>query len=185
MRDDRRFVVVSGLPGSGKSTLGRTIATALARPFIDKDDFLERSLERHATVDAELRFRLSRDADDEMRSAAEASQGAVLVSFWRREEVSPTAGTPTEWLRALPNVVEVYCTCSVAAAADRFLSRARHHGHGDAARSRADLVRQFDALVALGPIGLGSVIPVDTEQRVDIDALLGALAALGARSAPP
>jgi hypothetical protein len=73
----------------------------------------------------------------------------------------------------------VYCTCSVATAADRFLSRTRHHGHGDTTRSRADLVRQFDALVALGPIGLGSVIQVDTEQQVDIDALL---ADLGSRS---
>ena len=179
MKDDRRFVVISGLPGSGKTTLGRAIATPLALPLIDKDDFLEKSLERHATVDAELRFRLSRDADDEMRREAEASQGAVLVSFWRREELSPTAGTPTDWLRALPNVVEVYCTCSVATAADRFLSRTRHRGHGDTTRSRADLVRQFDALVALGPIGLGSVIQVDTEQQVDIDALL---ADLGSRS---
>ena len=35
------FVVVSGLPASGKSTLSRRLATALSLPMLDKDDILE------------------------------------------------------------------------------------------------------------------------------------------------
>jgi shikimate kinase len=34
------FVVISGLPRSGKTTLGRRLAPALNLPFIDKDDIL-------------------------------------------------------------------------------------------------------------------------------------------------
>jgi gluconate kinase len=39
------FVVISGLPGSGKTTLGRGLASALQLPFIDKDDILNRLFE--------------------------------------------------------------------------------------------------------------------------------------------
>jgi dephospho-CoA kinase len=41
----RLFVVVSGLPGSGKTTLGRRLAPALDLPLIDKDDILNRLFE--------------------------------------------------------------------------------------------------------------------------------------------
>ena len=45
----KRFVVVSGLPASGKSTLGRALAAAWALPFIDKDEILEALFEREGT----------------------------------------------------------------------------------------------------------------------------------------
>jgi cytidylate kinase len=173
--DERRFVVVSGLPGSGKSSLGRAIAPRLGSSFIDKDDFLERLLDGFASVDSDLRFRLSRQADDEMRNVAERSSAAVLVSFWRHEELSATAGTPTAWLRSLPNVVEVYCECSADVAAKRFLGRRRHEGHGDRARNRGEIARRFEALAALGPVGLGTVFRVDTEHSVDVDDLVAKL----------
>ena len=174
----RRFVVVSGLPGSGKSTLARQIAPPLRLQLIDTDDFLEMLLDRYTTVDSALRFRLSRQADDDMRTAAEASSGAVLVSFWRREELSATAGTPTGWLRSLPNVVEVHCACSPAIAEQRFLARRRHPGHGDATRDRDDVAAQLEAIAALGPLALGSVVRVDTEDVVDVEALIAELSYL-------
>jgi predicted kinase len=37
-----RFVVLTGLPASGKSTLGTAIAAALALPLIDTDRFFAR-----------------------------------------------------------------------------------------------------------------------------------------------
>jgi hypothetical protein len=39
------FVVISGLPGSGKTTLGRRLAPILNLPLIDKDDILNRLFE--------------------------------------------------------------------------------------------------------------------------------------------
>ncbi|MGB3618678.1 MAG: shikimate kinase [Catalinimonas sp.] len=36
-----RHVYLVGLPGSGKSTLGRALAAALERPFVDLDDVIE------------------------------------------------------------------------------------------------------------------------------------------------
>jgi len=39
------FVMVSGLPASGKTTLARRLAPALDRPVIDKGDILDRLFE--------------------------------------------------------------------------------------------------------------------------------------------
>ena len=38
----RRIVLVSGAPGSGKTTLGQPLAAALGMPFISKDAIKER-----------------------------------------------------------------------------------------------------------------------------------------------
>ena len=37
----RLLVVVSGLPASGKTTVGRALSHGLSLPLIDKDDILE------------------------------------------------------------------------------------------------------------------------------------------------
>jgi hypothetical protein len=42
---DRTFVVVSGLPASGKTTLARRLADGLGLPLLDKDDILDRLFE--------------------------------------------------------------------------------------------------------------------------------------------
>ncbi|SED18936.1 shikimate kinase [Streptomyces sp. TLI_105] len=39
--NDKAFVIVSGLPASGKTTLGRRLATGLGLPLVDKDAILE------------------------------------------------------------------------------------------------------------------------------------------------
>lgn len=90
------FVVMSGLPGSGKTTLGRQLGAALGLDVLDKDDFLEAHFADYAEIDSTLRSTLSRLADAELQERALSASSAVLVSFWRREQVSSTAGTPTE-----------------------------------------------------------------------------------------
>jgi hypothetical protein len=97
------FVVMSGLPGSGKTTMGRQLGAALGLDVLDKDDFLEAHFADYAEIDSTLLSTLSRHGDAELRERALSASSAVLVSFWRREQVSNTAGTPTEWLRNLPN----------------------------------------------------------------------------------
>ena len=167
MPDDRHFVVVTGLPGSGKSTLARNLSPLLGIELIDKDDFLEQRLDEYASVDATLRSTLSRKADEDMRVRAEASNGAVLVSFWRRDELSEASGTPTRWLFDLPNVVEVHCQCDPNTAVERFRSRRRHEGHGDETRSPDTLISQFETLARLGSVGVGKLVVVDTEIQID------------------
>jgi hypothetical protein len=172
------FVVMSGLPASGKSTLGRRLSGALDLPLIDKDDLLEQRFRSEATVAPAERARLSRLADVDFERAGLASRGAVLVSFWRRAEVSTTSGTPIEWLASLPDMVEVHCVCPPATAVARFLARSRHAGHGDGRASGTELLCQFQALERLGPLGLAPVVVVDSERQPNMAAVLDAVRAL-------
>src|ERR1700754_1620515 len=56
------FIVISGLPGSGKTTLGRHPALALGLPLLDKDAILERLFESKGVRDLEWRRALSRES---------------------------------------------------------------------------------------------------------------------------
>jgi glucokinase len=57
------FVVISKLPGSGKTTLARRLAPALNLPVIDKDDILTRFFESKGIGDVAWRRALSRESD--------------------------------------------------------------------------------------------------------------------------
>jgi adenylate kinase len=168
-----RFVVMSGLPGSGKTTVGRQLARALGLSMLDKDEILESLFDSLGVGDAEWRNRLSRSADEVLQRLAVQSAGAVLISFWRHPQVTGESGTPTGWLRFLPGkVVEAHCVCPPAIAAERFLARKRHDGHLDRDKRKEDLVAAFEQLAAHGPLGLESLVKVDTAQVVDFDSVL-------------
>ena len=80
------FVVVSGLPGAGKSTIGRVLADQLQVPCLDKDDFLDRLLKNSSDPQRE-RATLSRSADAlfaiEQRKAGGRSCTCLLLATSR------------------------------------------------------------------------------------------------------
>jgi len=170
------FVVFSGVPGSGKSTVARKLAPRLSLPVLDKDDFLDELFKERGAGDAAWRSALSREADARFVRTAWELPGACLVSWWRNYKVSETTGTPVEWLSNLrAPLVEVHCRCRVETAVDRFLARERHPGHLDASRTRTSLITQFNAFDAAGPIACGPLLVLDTEQDVNPDAVLDQL----------
>ena len=169
----RRFVIVSGLPASGKSTVGHVIANGLGLPLLDKDVVLESLFERIPPTDANGRNDLSRLADEVFRARALVAAGGVLVSWWRHPRSAAESGTPTQWLASLPGaLVEVHCLCAPLVAARRFVARTRHPGHLDGRRSCAQLLVQFNDHAVYGPLGLGSVIEIRTDEAVNKSALL-------------
>jgi hypothetical protein len=169
----RRFVVISGLPGSGKTTLARRLSPVLNLPLIDKDEILDRLFESKGTGDAAWRRSLSRESDTIFEAEAKASSlGAILVSFWRQTGMPADSGTPTEWLLDLSKeVVHVHCLCDPEIAAGRFFRRQRHPGHLDGSASYAEVLADLQALARLKPLEIGQMpmIAVDTstEPRVD------------------
>jgi hypothetical protein len=170
------FVVISGLPGSGKTTLGRRLAPLLNLPLIDKDDILTRLFESTGVGNAGWRRTLSRESDVILQQEASSSSGAILVSFWRLPGMPSDAGTPTDWLDAPSHhVVNVHCGCELEAAASRFLQRQRHPGHLDGESSSAEVLPSLRKLSQLPPLDIGSRIHVDTSQEPNLSAVVRAI----------
>ncbi|MES2948311.1 MAG: AAA family ATPase [Pseudomonadota bacterium] len=172
----KRFIVVTGLPASGKTTIGAAIASALGLPLLDKDVILESLFETEGVGDEVWRSRLSRAADGLLHNQALASQGAVIASWWRHPLSTSSSGAAPDWLAALPgDVVELYCRCSPRSAVERFFARQRHMGHLDGLKSRPQELAKFQQFAAHGALGLRRVVELDTERPTDLVALLRAL----------
>ena len=168
-----RYVVLSGLPASGKSTLAQVLSQGLSLPLLDKDQFLEALFDSKGIGDSRWRRHLSQEADASFRRHAEQAAGAVLTSWWKHPQSNSDSGTLTDWLYLLPGFkVEVHCRCSAQAAAARFLTRKRHPGHLDDRWSYPELVANFDLQASLGPLRLGSLVEVSTEDHPDIPDLI-------------
>ena len=109
----RRLVVLTGLPASGKSTIGRVLAEHLGAPFFDKDAFLEALFETQGSGDVECRQRLSRKADVDFQEAVRSEPLAVAASWWRHPRATSVSGTEAWWLQDwVTRTVEVPCACS-------------------------------------------------------------------------
>lgn len=147
------FVVVSGLPASGKTTLACELAPRLGMPAFDKDSFLESLFSSSQAPTLEARAPLSRVADAALETAALTAGAAIVTSWWRHPMALSRSGTPTAWLQSRgAAVVEVHCHCPASVALSRFIARQRHPGHADSQRDREELARQFEAASAWGPL---------------------------------
>jgi len=123
----RVLVVVSGLPGSGKTTLARQIAPALGLPLISKDVIKEALFDVLGTGDLDWSRRLGAASHKIMYALAADSAGAVLEShFWHgvSEPDLLSVGMP---------IIQVFCRCPAELALARYEARAsgplRHPGH--------------------------------------------------------
>jgi AAA domain len=170
------FIVLSGLPASGKSTLGRAIASALQIPMFDKDEILEALFAGLGVGNSEWRSKLSRSADEELCKQASKSKSAIITSWWRHPLSTSESGTPIEWLSSLPGeLIELYCSCSPTTAASRFIARRRHPGHLDSQRSHTALLARFEQQATLGPLGIGRLVRVSTEETPRVAEILAKL----------
>jgi predicted kinase len=163
--DRSLFIVVSGPPGSGKTTLATALAGKLRLPLFAKDAIKEILMSVFPVPDVESSKKAGRAAMAVMYDlAAVASGGAVLESNFHRTLALSD-------LRNLPgDVVEVFCRCDreVALARYRARSEVRHPGHFDSRRTDEELWMDEVA----NPISGGwPVIEVDTNRPVDIPEL--------------
>ncbi|MHB9861870.1 AAA family ATPase [Streptomyces sp. YIM S03343] len=93
---DNVFVIVSGLPTSGKSTLSRRLADQLGWPRIDKDAIMEALFDSLGVGDHTWRHRLSRAGDDLLFTIAAQAKQAVLDNWWQPRHRTPTP-TPAQF----------------------------------------------------------------------------------------
>jgi predicted kinase len=159
------FLVVSGPPASGKSTIAPLVAEEFALPLIAKDTIKDALLGLLPVADVEASRRLGRAAVRAMLAVAAASPvGAVLESTFYRSVASDELG-------ALPGqVIEVFCRCSQEIAETRYQLRAgtRDAGHFDQVRTRDEL---WNDAISEPVAGGWPVIEVDTNDQVDLSKL--------------
>ncbi|MGE3835041.1 MAG: AAA family ATPase [Acidimicrobiia bacterium] len=169
-----RHVLVTGLPGSGKTTLAGPLATELGLPLVAKDAIKEtlfdvlgpgnQGSDDTGPGDLSWSHRLGLAAIHlQLRLLADAA-APLLV------ECAFLPGVSEAELAGLGHgYVQVHCRCPFEMARSRYLARrpSRHPGHGDDRFEAAD----FDRFAAYEPpLALpGPVVAVDTTGPVDVE----------------
>ena len=172
--DNRRlpkYIIVSGPPGAGKTTLARPLAKVLGFPLLTKDDFKETLYDQLHGEPGDLEFsrKIGGIAMELLWNMASHCPQAVLEANFR-----PNSEYQRTRIRALgENVIEIYCRCDLDEVARRFAERAKSADHHPAhfwSEIEPDELKQYDQ-----PINIGSIIEVNTGAKVDINTIVATI----------
>ena len=159
--DRRWYVVVSGPPASGKSTLARRLAPALGLPLLAKDTLKDGLLTVLDAPDVATSERLGRATVAALLAVATEAGSCVLESVWHRSRAVADLGR-------LPGaLVEVFCRCPDELLRRRYSERSgsRLAGYFDSVRSEQSLWNSDNNQ----PVAGGwPVLTVDTSGAVDV-----------------
>jgi predicted kinase len=153
------LVLVNGLPGSGKTTLARSLGDQLPASVLSKDEVKE-------SLAASIRgsVPLGAIAMEMIWSLACDLEGAVIIdSFWFRPRDLEHARSGISRVGAAV-AVEIWCDVPAEVARKRYARRSRHPLHRDQHRLASDWAAWAGSAV---PLGLTPVVHVDTTQPVD------------------
>jgi energy-coupling factor transporter ATP-binding protein EcfA2 len=162
----RLFVVVSGPPASGKSTLAPALAGELRLPLVAKDTIKDALMSVLPVPDVDASRQLGRAAVVAMLAvAAESPSGAVIESnFYGSRAVGELGRLPGQ-------VVEVFCRVDRDVARLRYQTRAgsRQAGHFDSIRSAEEL---WNDEVSEPVAGGWPLLEIDTTELTDVPAIV-------------
>lgn len=175
-------IVISGLPCSGKTALGKRIASRFSLPFISKDDFKERLFDTLGWTDRVWSKKLSAASYSLMFGVLEAELEAGCSCIL---EGNFDPAVHAQSFLALKRahdfeVVQIHCVTDSEVLLERFQARwasgTRHPGHADHVT-----FPEMRALASQNPPPLeigGTTWELDTTQldRIDDRELLSAIA---------
>jgi predicted kinase len=169
---ERRIILISGPPASGKTTIARPLADALGFALLTKDDIKESLFASMSGPPGDLAFsrRVGDAAMNVLWVLAPHCPRVVLEANFRTK--SAYERNHAAALLALPGVrlVEVHCRVPLEEAARRFAERARQERHHPAhmlTEISIEHLAEFEEPFALSP-----VIEVNTSNPVDRSALI-------------
>ncbi len=164
-------VVVSGAPGTGKSTIAAALAQELGRPLLALDDIKEALADILGLGDEEWSNRVGDAAAEVIFRLAGSMLTAVVEGWWRGPRRDRA-------LVEFSGAVEVFCHCSPLVATDRMRARIgldRHPIHRDVINPTVLLDRAAELAASVTAIGLGGpLITVDTERAGSVAAAVAA-----------
>jgi predicted kinase len=175
-------IIVNGMPGSGKTTVGASLAEVLGCPFLSKDAVKEPLADiAFPMIPSRALGGIAMDTVWAMAGAVEA--GVVVDSIWVSDENLGYLEAGLERAGS-PRVVELWCDIDRATAMERLRDRyepdapRRHDVHGDL----ADVTAFWDSVDAPGPIGPRAATPwpvvrLDTTKPFDVGSLVQEIAA--------
>jgi len=169
------YILVTGLPASGKSTLAKQLQDNLDLPLMDKDTILDEMNIAFRTTNVEQRRHVSSAADQVFVAVAKQLGRGVLCTFWNHPASTTTPGTDALWLRTHTNrVIEVYCHCPAEISYERIQIRQQKKGTSESNRENLgyNLLSEYKIEASLGPLNLGQLIIVKTDQPVKIESLV-------------
>ncbi len=159
-------IVVSGVPGSGKTTLALPLAAEIQAPLLNKDTIHETLFDSLGLADRESSLRVGKASVDLMYALARRTPLVVLDNFWRHSE-APTLSRIDSLL------IQIYCRCPPLLAMERYRSRApsRHRAHFE-----EEVIydsREVWFTEPPGPLDLpGPLVEVNTEHPVELAPLV-------------
>lgn len=158
------FIVISGAPGAGKTTLAAQLSQATGMPKFCKDSIKVALLDSLGFASVEEAQRLGAASIAVLLAVAAEAGGGIVESAWLPDLARGEVG------RLPGSIVEAHCACDPAVAERRYRARERHPGHFDQHRA-------VDSDLWIGPRGQpigGSwpVVAIDTAEPVDIEALV-------------
>jgi RNase adaptor protein for sRNA GlmZ degradation len=160
------LIVVTGVPGAGKTTLGSAVATALDIPFVSLDSIKERLYS--ATSEGLDPFELRLAAEAELGIQLDAVESAVVDIWIAPGRDTRRVGTLLRERRC--GIIELLCRVPAEVAVDRYASRRRSGPHRPPDESTLRRIRE--AVDTFEPMGIGACVEVDTTRPVDLDPLI-------------
>ena len=160
-------IMINGLPGAGKTTVGASLAREMSARLLSKDVLKEELAQEYTGMRPS---RLGVVASELLWSQAFAEPGTVIVeSWWYRERDAQFAANGL--LRSgADRAVEVWCTAPVDVVRERYRRRSRSALHGDLERLATDWedwARNAEPLNLTPVIRVSTATPVHTPELVE------------------